>query len=284
MRRLAAFYFLLLLAAPALASSCSKGQAPADRPIILATTTSFQDTGLLDALVARFKQEGGPAVKAIALGTGEALAMGSRGDADVLVVHAPKAEEEFMAKGLGKNRMALWHNDFVFVGPESDPAGIKDLKSANEALKKIFAAGALFVSRGDQSGTHKKEQELVKAAGIDAASWKPMSTGQGMAESLRVASEKQGYTLTDRGTWLATKASLSLTLLIEGDPPLMNPYHVIEVDPRVNARVNAEGAHRFAQFLVSAQTQQFVAGFGIAKYGRPLFVPDALEGGREPAR
>jgi tungstate transport system substrate-binding protein len=264
-----------------LCAACSK-PAPADRPIILATTTSFQDTGLLEMLVARFREAGGPPVKAIAVGTGEALAMGGRGDADVLVVHAPKAEDEFMAKGLGRERKALWHNDFVLVGPAADPAGAKGLKSAAEALKKIGAAGALFVSRADQSGTHKKELELVKAAGL--ADWKPMATGQGMAETLRIASEKQGYTLADRGSWLATKISLSLEVAVEGDPPLMNPYHVIEVDPKVNARVNADGAHRFAQFLVTPETQRFVAGFGLAKYGQALFVPDALEGAREPGR
>ena len=252
---------------------------------MLATTTSFQDTGLLDVLVARFKASGGPPVKAIAVGTGEALAMGGRGDADVLVVHAPKAEEEFMAKGLGRERKALWHNDFVIVGPAADSAAIKGLKSAAEAFQKIAAAKAPFASRGDESGTHKKEQQLLAAAGI--AAWPaPISTGQGMSETLRIASEKQAYCLTDRGTWLATRATLALQPFVEGDPPLENPYHVIEIDPRVAGAVpgprsiNTEGAHRFALFLVSPETQELVGKFGLEKYGQPLFVPDAREGAR----
>jgi tungstate transport system substrate-binding protein len=260
---------LLLLVAGCTASG------PAQAPVVLATTTSFQDSGLLEVLVSRFRAEGGPSVKAIAVGTGEALAMGKRGDVDVLVVHAPKAEEEFMAQGFGRERKALWHNDFVIVGPKSDPAGIRGGKLATVALKKIATGGASFASRGDNSGTHKKEQELLAIAGFDK--WpQPLVTGQGMGETLRIANEKQAYTLTDRGTWLATKATLQLEVLLEGDPPLSNPYHVIEVDPAKLSKVNADGAHRFAQFLVSQQTQRLVADYGKDKYGQPLFFPDAV--------
>lgn len=245
------------------------------RPVTLATTTSFQDTGLLEVLVQRFRAEGGPKVKPIAVGTGEALAMGQRGDVDVLVVHAPKAEEEFVAAGYGIERAALWHNDFVLVGPQADPARIRAEKSTPEALRKIAAAPkATFVSRGDRSGTHKKELELLARAGLEK--WPSvLSTGQGMADTLRVASEKQAYTLTDRGTWLATKATLSLELLVEGDPPLQNPYHVIVVNPAKFPKANADGARKFARFLTSPAVQELVAAFGKEKYGQPLFFPDA---------
>ena len=249
--------------------------AAPQRPIVLATTTSFQDTGLLDVLVKKFVDQGGAPVKPIAVGTGEALAMGQRGDADVLVVHAPKAEEEFVAAGYGRERKPLWHNDFVIVGPKADPAGIRGSKSAVGALKKIAGAPkAVFASRGDKSGTHKKEQDLMTRAGVDR--WPGLlSTGQGQAETLRVADEKRAYTLSDRGTWLFSKATLRLEALVEGDPALFNPYHVIEVDPARFPKVNAEGAHKFAQFLLSPEVQKLVGEYGKEKFGQPLFVPDA---------
>ncbi|MBI5543370.1 MAG: substrate-binding domain-containing protein [Deltaproteobacteria bacterium] len=252
----------------------SGAAAPSERPVLLATTTSFQDTGLLDVLVSRFQAQGGPQIKAVAVGTGEALAMGKRGDADLLVVHSPKAEEAFVTEGWGRNRRALWHNDFVIVGPKADPARIRGLKTAAEAFQKIAASDATFVSRADKSGTHIKEQALLKAAGLE--SWpKLLATGQGMSESLRIASEKQAYSLSDRGTWLATHKSLELELLLEGDPPLANPYHVIEVNPDKHPKTNAEGARRFADFLVSQEVQKLVGEFGKDKYGQPLFFPDA---------
>ena len=255
-----------------------------ERPILLATTTSFQDTGLLDALLARFRAAGGPEVKAIAVGTGEALAMGKRGDADVLVVHAPASEQEFMAAGDGRNRRALWHNDFVLLGPAADPAGVRGLHSASDALARIAHAGAPFASRGDDSGTHKKEKALFSAAGVTPPWPGFLSTGQGMSETLRIASEKGAYVLSDRGTFLKQHDHLELAILVEGDPPLDNPYHVIEVDPGKHPGVNADGARRFADFLCAPETQAFVAGFGAAEFGRPLFVPDALgaDGGPRP--
>ncbi|MGI5864168.1 MAG: substrate-binding domain-containing protein [Myxococcales bacterium] len=265
-----ALCLLLLLAA------CPRTQ-PEQRAVMLATTTSFQDSGLLDELVTRFRAAGGPPIKAIAVGTGEALAMGERGDADVLVVHAPEAEEAFVAAGHGVNRRALWHNDFVLVGPPSDPAGLRGLKTASEALGKLAAAKAGFASRGDNSGTHKKEKALLKLAGLDP--WEGhLSVGQGMGETLRIASEKALYTLTDRGTWLKLRSTLSLELLVEGDPPLNNPYHVIEVNPARHPKANHEGARRFADFLVCPEVQAFVASFGKEKLGQPLFFPDAAGG------
>lgn len=266
---------LALLLAVALAG-CTRAPAPEARPILLATTTSFQDSGLLDALVARFRAEGGPPVKAIAVGTGEALAMGRRGDADVLVVHAPKAEAAFMAEGHGRARRALWHNDFVLLGPKEDPAAVRGRADVPEALRRIAASSAPFVSRGDESGTHKKEKDLLAQAGI--AAWpRVLSTGQGMGETLRVASEKRGYTLSDRGTFLSLRPGLQLDLLLEGQPPLLNPYSVIELDPAKHPGVNAEGARRFADFLVDPKTQAFVASFGREKFGVGLFVPDAAK-------
>ncbi len=263
----------LLLLVPALASSAEPVKAEA-RPVILATTTSFQDTGLLDALVKQFRDAGGAQVKAIAVGTGEALALGARGEADVLVVHAPKSEQEFVAAGHGLNRRPLWHSDFVIVGPAGDPAKVKGQKTAAEAIKVLAAAKARWASRDDKSGTHKKEQDLFATAGVTP--WKEvLATGQGMAETLRVASERKAYTLADRGTWLAQKASLGMEVVLEGDAKLANPYHVIEVSPAKFPKVNAAGAKAFADFLVSAGTQAFVRDFGKDKYGAPLFVPDA---------
>ena len=267
---------LLALAALAAAPAPAAQPKPAEqRAILLATTTSFQDTGLLDALLKKWTRQGGAPVKPIAVGTGEALAMGERGDADVLVVHAPKAEEEFVKKGFGKERKPLWHNDFLLVGPKADPAGVRGGKSALEAFKRIAAAPkAVFASRGDKSGTHKKEQDLLAKAGLEK--WPNMlSTGQGQAETLRIAGEKQAYTLTDRGSWLFAKATLQLEAMVEGDAVLFNPYHVIEVDPARFPKTNAEGAHKFAQFLASAQIQKFVGEYGKEKFGQPLFVPDA---------
>ncbi len=264
-----------LAAAPAPAPAPARSPAAGQRAIVLATTTSFQDTGLLDALLERWKAQGGAPVKPIAVGTGEALAMGERGDADVLVVHAPKAEEEFVAKGLGRERKALWHNDFLLVGPKADPAGVRGGKAALEAIQKIAAQPkAVFASRGDKSGTHKKEQELLGKAGLEK--WpRALVVGQGQAETLRIASEKQAYTLTDRGSWLFAKAGLQLEAMVEGDPALFNPYHVVEVDPAKRPKVNAEGAHRFALFLVSPEVQKLVGEYGKERFGQPLFVPDA---------
>jgi len=265
---------LLILAAPAAHAAEAKAEKPAERALILATTTSFQDSGLLDVLLKRFKDAGGPQVKPIAVGTGEALALGAKGEADVLVVHAPKAEAEFVAAGNGINRRPLWHSDFVIVGPKADPAKVKGRADLPAVIKALAAAKAVWASRGDKSGTHKKEQDLFAAAEVKP--WaEVLSTGQGMGETLRIASEKKAYTLADRGTWLAQKSTLSLEVLFEGDAKLANPYHVIEVSPAKFEKVNSAGAKQFADFLVKPETQAFVKEFGKDKYGAPLFVPDA---------
>jgi tungstate transport system substrate-binding protein len=243
--------------------------------LILATTTSTQDSGLLDDLLPRFEAATGLSVKTIAVGSGEALAMGRRGDADVLLVHSKAAEDAFMAEGHGSLRLDVMHNDFVLVGPPSDPAGVRDLATV-DALKRIAGRGALFASRDDRSGTHARELDLWKRAEISPAG-KPwyVATGQGMGETARVASEKRAYTLADRGTFLALGRSLDLAILVEGGTELRNSYRVIVVNPRKHPKVREKEAKRFAEWLVSPAVQEAIGGFGREKYGQPLFVPDA---------
>ena len=276
-RILSILWLLVLLSACAPATPApTELPAPANPTLILATTTSTQDSGLLDVLVPLFEQQTGYTVQTVAVGTGQALKMGEEGNADVLLVHAPTSEEEFMANGFGKDRAAVMHNDFIIVGPKADPAGIQGAGSATEALKKIFAAGATFISRGDDSGTHKKELDVWKKAELapQGQAWY-LETGQGMGATLTVASEKGAYTLTDRGTFLAQKANLDLVLVLEGDPPLLNPYHVITVNPEKWAKANYDGAMAFYNFMLAPETQKVIGAFGVEKYGQPLFFPDA---------
>jgi tungstate transport system substrate-binding protein len=257
------------------AASFLSAAPPAQRALILATTTSTQDSGLLDELVPLFEKQTGYVVKTIAVGSGQAIAMGRRGEADVLLVHSPEAEQSLVAEGSGLNRRIIMHNDFVLVGPPADPAGIVN-HTTRESLQRIAGAKALFMSRGDNSGTHAMELKLWKAAGIafEDQTWY-QQTGQGMGQTLAVAAEKKAYTLSDRGTYFALRKKLGLALLHEGDSSLWNVYHVIEVNPARFPRVNAAGARAFADFLVSKAVQQRIKEFGIATYGSPLFFPDA---------
>ena len=243
--------------------------------LILATTTSTQDSGLLDVLIPQFEKEHSYKVKTLAKGSGEALRLASEGEADVVLAHSPKAEEDFMAAGNGESRLVVMHNDFIIVGPADDPAGIKGLTSAADALKKIASAEAVFLSRGDESGTHTKEKSLWTAAGLEPGGSWYQETGQGMGETLNVASQKQGYTLSDRGTYLAQKANLDLDLLVEGDKALFNQYHVIVVDPKKHSNVNAAGARAFASFITSPAVQATIGQFGVKAYGQALFIADA---------
>ena len=246
------------------------------KTVILATTTSTQDSGLLDVLIPMFEKQTGYFVKTIAVGSGQAMAMGQKGEADVLLVHSPAAEKKFVAEGYGLNRRIIMHNDFVVVGPPEDPAKIKGVKSTTESFKKIAAGDALFLSRADKSGTHVKEMDVWKAAGINPEGQKwYQQTGLGMGQTLNVTSEKKGYTLADRGTYLALKKNLSLDILAEGDAILLNVYHVIEVNPAKWPKVNAAGARAFADFMVSTEVQDIVKTFGVEKFGSPLFFPDA---------
>ncbi|MFZ3057145.1 MAG: substrate-binding domain-containing protein [Smithella sp.] len=250
--------------------------APKQKNIILATTTSTQDTGLLDVLIPIFEKKTGYFVKTIAVGSGQAMKMGEKGEADVLLVHSPDAEKKFMADGFGVNRQLVMHNDFIIVGPGADPAKIKGVKSSAEALKMVAKAEGLFLSRGDNSGTHAKEKTLWKKAEVTPAGQKwYQETGLGMGQTLNVAAEKKGYTLADRGTYLSLKKNLGLDILVEGDAALLNIYHVIEVNSAKWPKANAAGAKAFADFMVSKNTQKIIKTFGVDKYGSPLFFPDA---------
>lgn len=270
------FIILAVIAALVVLGAAGAFAAPKQKNIILATTTSTQDSGLLDTLIPIFEKETGYFVKTIAVGSGQAMKMGEKGEADVMLVHSPDAEKKFVEAGYGFNRRLVMHNDFIIVGPSSDPAAIKGVKSSSDALKKIAAANALFISRGDNSGTHAKEKTLWKKAGIAPAGQKWFQeTGLGMGQTLNVASEKKAYTLADRGTYLAIRKNLGLVILNEGDAALLNIYHVIEVNSTKWPKANAPGAKAFADFMVSKKTQGIIRTFGVDKYGSPLFFPDA---------
>ncbi len=246
------------------------------KTIILATTTSTQDSGLLDILLPIFEKKTGYFVKTIAVGSGQAMAMGQKGEADVLLVHSPEAEKKFIAEGYGINRRLVMHNDYIIVGPRGDSAKIQGMKLASEAFKKIASGNALFLSRADKSGTNVKEMDIWKAAGINPEGEKwYQQTGLGMGQTLNVTAEKKGYTLADRGTYLALKKNLGLDILVEGDAILLNIYHVIEVNPVKWPKVNSAGAKAFADFMVSKETQEIIKTFGVDKFGSPLFFPDA---------
>jgi len=251
----------------------------ASKTVILATTTSTQDSGLLDILVPAFEKESGFQVKTISVGSGQAMKMGEKGEADVLLVHSPDAEKKFMVDGFGTTRRLVMHNDFIIVGPAVDPAKIKGATAA-EALKRIAQTGTVFASRGDNSGTHAKEKGLWKAAGINSEGQKwYQQTGLGMGQTLNVAAEKKGYTLTDRATYLSLKNGLGLEILVEGDGKLLNIYHVIELNTVKWPKVNAQGGKAFADFMVAKKTQELIGRFGVEKFGAPLFFPDA---GKKP--
>jgi tungstate transport system substrate-binding protein len=226
-------------------------------------------------LIPVFEKQTGYFVKTIAVGSGQAMAMGQKGEADVLLVHSPAAEKKFVAEGFGINRRLIMHNDFIIVGPPEDPAKIKELKLASEAFKKIASAKALFLSRADKSGTHSKEMDIWKVAGINPEGEKwYQQTGLGMGQTLSVTAEKKGYTLADRGTYLALRKNLGLDILVEGDAVLLNIYHVIEVNPAKWPKVNVPGGKAFADFMVSNETQGIIKTFGVEKFGSPLFFPD----------
>jgi len=265
------FTMIVLLSAPGM--NIVQAQ---QKNIILATTTSTLDSGLLDVLVPVFEKKTGFFVKTIAVGSGQAMAMGQRGEADVLLVHSPEAEKKMVAEGYGINRRIVMHNDYIIAGPKEDPAKIKGIKLVSEAFKKLALANALFLSRSDNSGTHAKEKSIWKTAGINPEEGKwYQQTGLGMGQTLNVAAEKKGYTLADRGTYLALKKNLNLDILVEGDAILLNVYHVIEVNPAKWPKVNSAGAKAFSEFLVSKEAQEVIKTFGVEKFGSPLFFPVA---------
>ena len=247
--------------------------------VILVTTTSTQDSGLLDALVPVFEVKTGYTVKTVAIGTGQALAMGARGEADVALVHAPELEKKYVSQGAFVNRRLVMHNDFIVICPPGDPAKTRGAESAATAFKQIAGAGASFVSRGDNSGTHILERKLWGEAGMKPEGTWYIEAGQGMGATLMIASEKQAYTLADRGTYLAFKEKVRLEPAVQGDPLLLNLYHVMEVNPQKFPRVNRAGAGAFAEFLVSAEVQDIIRTFGKDRFGSPLFFPGA-DGGK----
>ena len=248
---------------------------PAVKELILATTTSTQDSGLLDVLVPIFEEKTGFVVQTVAVGSGQAMKMGEECNADVLLVHSPAAEVAFMDAGNGIDRRLVMHNDFVIVGPAADPAAVKGNTSALDAFKKIAGSQSLFISRGDDSGTHKMELGLWTKAEITAEGAWYEESGQGMGSTLTIASEKGAYTLTDRATFLANKGSLNLEILVEGDAVLLNVYHVIQVNPEKCPKVNQAGALAFSDFMVAADTQDIIGKFGADQYGQALFTADA---------
>jgi len=246
---------------------------PAKVDIILATTTSTQDSGLLDVLIPAFEKKTGYKIKTIAVGSGQAIAMGEKGEADVLLTHAPDAEKKVVAGGAAINRRLVMHNDFLIIGPASDPAKIKG-KKAGEALTAISTSQTPFISRADNSGTHQLEKKLWGQANIKPSGTWYQEAGLGMGQTLNIANEKKGYTITDRATYLAQKKNLSLEILVEGDASLLNIYHVMEVNPEKYSKVNKEGAKAFADFMLSAEAQGLIASFGKEKFGQALFFAD----------
>lgn len=291
------FAFLLVLAVmlASIVTGCAPAATPTEAPapespaepepttrastpgrLILATTTSTEDSGLLDYLLPDFEKEFNTEVDVIAVGTGQALQLGRDGNADVLLVHARSQEDAFMEAGDGSRREDVMYNDFVIIGPQSDPAGIKGMASAAEAFQKIADAKAVFISRGDKSGTHSKELSIWEKAGITPEGDWYIAAGQGMGEVLTMAVEQQAYALSDRATYLArTKAGLDLEVLVEKDQSLLNPYGVIAVNPNKGPHINNELAEKFIDWIISVPTQEKIEAFGKDEFGQSLFVPDS---------
>ena len=268
MRRLALALGMLALLAPAAA-------AAAPGAVILSTTTSTQDSGLLDVLVPMFEKQTGYTVKTVSVGTGQALALAARGEADVTLCHAPALEKKYVAEGKLLNRRLVMYNDFLLVGPAADPARVRGERSIVAALRAIARAQARFVSRGDNSGTHILERRLWQEAGVTPGAPWYIESGQGMGATLGIADDRGAYTLADRATYLALGKRVVLQTMVEHDRPLLNLYAVLEVNPANGPRVNVEGGRAFAEFILAPATQAVIREFGVAKYGQALFVPVA---------
>ena len=247
----------------------------ASKSVILSTTTSTQDSGLLDVLVPLFEKKTGYGMKTISVGTGQALVLAARGEADVALVHAPSLEKKYVAEGKLTNRRLVMYNDFIILGPANDPAKIKSTKSGAEAMKRIAASASRFVSRGDNSGTHNLEKSLWKSAAIQPKGEWYIESGQGMGATLGIANDRGAYTISDRATYLAFGKRVTLAVLLEGDRPLLNIYSVMEVNPANGPRINTAGGKTFADFMVAPETQAVIKSFGVEKFGQPLFIPIA---------
>ncbi len=272
MRRSLSFVVALILS---FAVAAASAQAPSAKTVILSTTTSTQDSGLLDVLLPLFEKQSGYTVKPISVGTGQALALAARGEADVTLAHAPAVEKKYVAEGKMHNRRLVMYNDFLVIGPAADPAKIRGDKSVVAALTKIAETDSRFVSRGDKSGTHVLEQTLWKRAGLTPAAPWYIESGQGMGATLGIANDRQAYTLTDRATMLTFSRRVALKPMVEGDRLLLNIYSVMEVNPANGPRVNTAGGKAFADFMLAPQTQAVIKTFGVDRYGEPLFVPIA---------
>ncbi|MEH2357407.1 substrate-binding domain-containing protein [Nostoc sp.] len=251
------------------------GQSPANKNVIVAMTTSIEDSGLLDDLVPAIENKTGYKLKKVAVGTGQALAMAEKGEVDALFVNSPKAEGKVLSGGAVINRHLVMHNDFVIVGPDADKAKIRGKKNAVEAFSLIAKNQALFVSRGDDSGTNKLEKDLWKQANITPSGSWYQQTGSGMAQTLQVANQKLGYTLADRATYIFQKKNLSLPILVQGDKKLLNLYHVMEVNSQKFPKVNSAGAKAFINFVLSPEGQTIIAAHGKKEFKQPLFYVDA---------
>jgi tungstate transport system substrate-binding protein len=253
--------------------------APTTAPgakMILATTTSTEDSGLLGVILPDFSEKFNVDVDVIAVGTGQALTLGQDGNADVLLVHARAREDEFMAAEHGVRREDVMYNDFVIIGPESDPAGIMGMTDAVEAMRRIAETESPFISRGDESGTHTKELSVWGAAGIEPSGAWYISAGQGMGEVITMANEQEAYTLSDRATYLARSlAGLDLVVVTEGDPVLFNPYGIIAVNPNKNPNIQLELANQFIDWIISVPTQEMIAEYGVVEFGESLFIPSS---------
>ena len=253
--------------------------ASAEVRLKLATTTSTDNSGLLKELLPPFETMFDARVDVIAVGTGKALALGENGDVDIVLVHARSAEDQFVEKGYGVNRRDVMYNDFIIIGPAGDPAGVKGMKDAVAALKTISAKGASFVSRGDDSGTHKCEKNLWKEVGMEPAGGWYMETGQGMGATLQVADEKQAYTLSDTGTFLSYKGKIELVPIVDKGDILLNVYSAIAINPEKHPETKIEMANNLIDFITSAKIQELIGNYGVKEYGMQLFVPCA---GAEP--
>jgi tungstate transport system substrate-binding protein len=272
------YFFATLFAALVLVatipSHLAAGEA-ASKNVILSTTTSTQDSGLLEVLVPLFEKKSGYSVKTISVGTGQALELAAKGEADVALVHAPSLEKKYVAAGKLLNRRLVMYNDFIILGPADDPAKIKSTKSSMEALKRIAGGQSRFVSRGDNSGTHNLEKSLWKLAGVESKGSWYIESGQGMGATLGIANDRNAYTISDRATYLAFRKRVALAILLEGDKPLLNVYSVMEVNPANGPRINTAGGKAFADFMVSPEAQSAIKTFGVEKFGQALFIPVA---------
>ena len=279
MKKLKVLFVLLIVILIATVLCLPSTGCTKDKELILASTTSTQDSSLFDVLLPAFEEATGYKVKVIAVGTGEAIELGEKGEADVILVHSRKAEDQFVEEGYGVNRKDVMHNDFLIVGPKEDPAQISGMTLAADAFKAIADTKSLFVSRGDDSGTHKKELSVWEKLAVTPSEDWYIETGQSMGETLKITDEKEGYTLTDNGTWLAQKENFTLIELVKGDEILYNPYGVIAVNPEKHPdlKINYEGAMAFINWITGQEGQEIIKEFGVEKYGQPLFYPDAIK-------